>query len=96
MKVLWSADKNGVYVDLQRFAYLYELTFAFEAFVIFFAAFRVLSSRDTFERSINLQKFCPSKLGNSFLHSLFSTTFFGFAVLAHNIYGSSIESTAQL
>ena len=95
--LLYSEEGAGSYVDLQRFAYLYELTFAFEAFVVFFASFRIFKFMGAFKV---LDQFTAVfvRAGHEivFFVCLFSSTFCGFALLAHNIYGSSIEDYSTL
>jgi hypothetical protein len=93
LELIWSDEMKENYVDVQRYAYLYELTFAFEALVIFFAAFRIFKFMGHFRTFDQFTKvFVQAGLEIMFFTVLFSTTFFGFAVLAHNIYGSSIVS----
>ena len=97
IKRLWSPEMLQTFVDMNGYAYVYELGFAFESFVVFFASLRVfkfLSTIDVMNQFTDV--FLRASLEMIFFTFLFSATFFGFGVLAHNIYGASIGDFSTL
>eukprot|EP00943_MAST-04B_sp_MAST-4B-sp1_P008741 g8741.t1 len=97
IKRLWSEELQKTFVDMSGYAYIYELAFSFEAFVVFFSSLRIFKFLSTI-KSMNqfTAVFVRAGLEIIFFTMLFSATFFGFGVLAQNIYGASIGDFSTL
>ncbi len=97
IKRIWAEELQKTFVDMNSYAYVYELAFSFESFVVFFSSLRIFKFLSTI-KSLNqfTAVFVRAGLEIIFFTMLFSATFFGFGVLAHNIYGASISNFSTL
>ena len=97
IKRLWSKELENTFVDMNGYAYVYELSFAFESFVIFFSALRIFKFLSLVRSMKHFGDiFIRASLEILFFTVLFSATFFGFSVFGHNIYGAAIDDFSTI